>query len=130
MTREVRDAVVAHAREVAPHECCGLLLGRDGHVTDAMTARNIAADPSTRFLIDPEDHFAARRAARSRGLEVIGFYHSHPRSPAEPSELDCSEFTYAGHLYLIVSLRAEPAEISLFQFEARRFQRCPFTTVG
>jgi desampylase len=128
--RAVRDAVVAHAREVAPHECCGLLLGRDGHVADAMRARNIAADPSTQFLIDPEDHFAARRAARRRGLDVVGFYHSHPSSPAEPSERDRAEFTYAGHLYLIVSPRTEPAEVSLFQFEAGNFKRRSFVTVA
>ncbi len=56
-SRHGHDAVVAHAREAAPDECCGLLLGRDGEIVDAIRARNIAADPATRFLIDPADHF-------------------------------------------------------------------------
>lgn len=124
------EAVIAHAREVLPHECCGLLLGRDGRILEAVRARNLADEPATRFLIAPEDHFAARRAARAGGLEVVGFYHSHPRSEAEPSSLDRSEFTYDGHLYLIVSLRAEPAAVSLFQFKAGNFQRRSFVTVA
>jgi proteasome lid subunit RPN8/RPN11 len=126
----VATELVRHAREASPEECCGLLLGRDDEVVDAARARNIAADPSTRFLIDPEDHFAARRAARARGLDVVGFYHSHPRSSAEPSARDLAEFNYPDHLYLIVGLCVEPAEISLFRFEGGNFQRVSFVTVA
>ena len=127
---EVLDAIVRHARESAPGECCGLLLGRDDAIVEAVRARNIAGDPASRFLIDPADHFAARRAARARGLDIIGFYHSHPRSAAEPSERDRLEFSYAGHLYVIVSLRAEPAEVCLFRFDAGNFRRVSFVTVA
>jgi proteasome lid subunit RPN8/RPN11 len=91
-------------------------------------ARNIADDPATRFLIDPADHFAALRTARSRGLEVVGVYHSHPASPPEPSPRDLDEFSESGQLYAIVSLRAEPAEIRLFRFDAGTFQRVSFAT--
>ena len=59
------DAVVAHAREAAPDECCGLLLGRKDAIVEAIRARNIAADPATRFVIDPADHFGAIRTARA-----------------------------------------------------------------
>ncbi len=121
---------VAHAREASPDECCGLLLGRGGEIVEAVRARNVADDPATRFLIDPADHFAALRTARERGLEVVGFYHSHPASPADPSERDRAEFSYAGHLYAIVSLRVEPAEVRLFRFEAGNFQRVSFVTVA
>jgi proteasome lid subunit RPN8/RPN11 len=107
-----------------------LLLGRDGAIVEAVRARNIADDPATRFLVDPKDHIDGTRAARERGLEVVGFYHSHPRSPAEPSERDVAEFRYADHLYVIVSLRAEPAEIALFRFEHGNFQRLSLVTVG
>ena len=95
-----------------------------------MRARNAADDRARRFLIDPADHFAARRIARERGLEVVGFYHSHPASPAEPSPRDLAEFSYPDHLYLIVSLRAEPVEIGLFRFERGSFQRVSFDTVA
>jgi proteasome lid subunit RPN8/RPN11 len=126
----VRDAVVAHAREAAPHECCGLLLGRGGEIVEAVRARNIADDPATRFLVDPKDHFDGMRAARERGLDVVGFYHSHPHSPAEPSETDLAELSYPDHLYVIVSLRAAAPEIGLFRLERGNFQRLPFVTVG
>jgi proteasome lid subunit RPN8/RPN11 len=126
----VRDALVAHAGETAPAECCGLFLGRGEEIVEAVRARNLADEPATRFLIDPADHFAARRTARGRGLEVVGFYHSHPSSPAEPSARDRAEFTYAGHLYAIVSLRVEPAEIRLFRFDAGNFHRVSFVTVA
>ena len=130
MKSEVVAAIVRHAQEAAPEECCGLLLGRDSTIVEAVRARNIANDPATRFLIDPKDHFDGRRAARERGLEVVGFYHSHPRSPAEPSERDLAELSYPGHLYVIASLRTEPAELGLFRFEHGRFQRLSFVTVG
>jgi proteasome lid subunit RPN8/RPN11 len=68
--------IVDHAREAAPAECCGLLVGDSGEIVDAIRTRNIAGDRS-RFLIDPKDHIDGRRDARRRGLEVVGFYHSH-----------------------------------------------------
>ena len=105
-----------------------MLIGRGDEVLEAVRARNIAGDPAARFLVDPEDHFKARRAARERGLEVVGFYHSHPRSAPEPSPRDLAEFSYPGHLYAIVSLRAERAEVALFRFEGGNFQRLSFVT--
>jgi proteasome lid subunit RPN8/RPN11 len=124
------EAIVAHARQAAPAECCGLFLGRREEILEAVPARNLADDPSIRFLIDPADHFAARRAARIRGLEVVGFYHSHPAARAEPSERDRREFCYAGHLYAIVSLQVEPVEVGLYRFETGNFHRVPFVTVA
>jgi len=121
---------VHHAHEAAPDECCGLLLGRHDEVVEAFRARNIADQPASRFLIDPQDHITGRREARARGLDVVGFYHSHPRSVTEPSVRDLDEFTYPGHLYAIVSLLVEPAEVSLFRFDAGNFQRVSFVTVG
>ena len=130
LARAARAAAVAHARAAAPNECCGLLLGLGEDIVEAVRARNIADDPAKRFLIDPADHVAGRRDARQRGLDVVGFYHSHPASPPEPSARDLAEFTYPGHLYAIVSLRAEPAEVSLFRFDEGNFRRVSFVTVG
>lgn len=126
ITREAADAIVAHAREVAPAECCGLLFGSPASIVEAVRTRNIAADPATRFLIDPKDHIDGRREARRRSLEVVGFYHSHPLSPATPSARDRTEAGYPDDLYLIVSLLAEPPEIRVF----RNFIPVPFVTVG
>jgi proteasome lid subunit RPN8/RPN11 len=104
----VLEHVFAEARSAEPAECCGLLLGSPGHIVEAVRARNLSPDPN-RFLIDPQAHIAALRDARSRELEVIGFYHSHPHSDARPSPTDIVEVTYDGCLYLIVSLVREPA---------------------
>ena len=130
MARAVIDAVVSHARSAAPDECCGLLLGAEGRVVDARPARNAADDARRRYVLDPKDHFDGRREARARGLDVIGFYHSHPRSPAAPSESDRAEATYDGHLYLIVGLAAEPPEVALYRVERGNFLEVRFVTVA
>jgi len=126
------ESIVGHARESAPSECCGLLLGGQGGIVEAMRTRNVAADPSSRFEIDPKDHLDGRREARRRGLDVVGFYHSHPRSPAAPSETDRAEASYSDHLHLIVSLAAEPPDVGLFRLDDAdrgNFVRLRFVTV-
>ena len=67
--------------------------------------------------------------ARTGGLDVIGFYHSHPRTPATPSASDLAEAWYPDHLYLIVSVRAEPAEVRLYRLGTGRFLEIPWGLV-
>ena len=119
--RAALDAVVSHALETAPSECCGVLLGAEGIVVEARRARNLATDVN-RFLIDPKDHIDARRDARPRHLDVVGFYHSHPHSAAVPSPTDLAEASYPGHLYLIVSLAGEEPQARLYRLEDGRFR--------
>jgi proteasome lid subunit RPN8/RPN11 len=107
-----------------------VLLGRGDTIIDSARARNVADDPLRRFMLDPKDHIGSRRQARERGLAVVGFYHSHPASPAEPSATDLAEAGYADHLYLIVSLAADAPEVSLFRLEGGNFRATPFVTVG
>ena len=133
LARAALEALVAHAREQAPDECCGLLLGTASSITEAVRAGNLSDRPRSRFLIDPKDHIDLRRNARARGLEVLGFYHSHPRSAAVPSPIDLAEAAYPGHLYLIVSLAAEPPEVAVYRLDeggGGNFLRLPFVTVG
>jgi proteasome lid subunit RPN8/RPN11 len=133
IARRALDNIVAHAREDAPAECCGILLGTASEIAEAARTKNVADDPGSRFVIDPKDHIDGRRRARARGLEVVGFYHSHPRSPALPSATDRAEAAYPGHVYLIVSLAAEPPDVAAFQFDGvgdGNFLRLPFVTVG
>ena len=102
------------ARAAQPAECCGVLIGAGTTIEAAVPARNLAESP-TRFLIDPQDHIAARRTARERGLDVVGFYHSHPGTAAWPSPTDVAEATYLESVHLIVSLAGETAEARLFR---------------
>jgi proteasome lid subunit RPN8/RPN11 len=120
----VLDAIVAHAEETDPAECCGILLGRGGDIVEAIRTRNLDPDP-TRFLIDPKDHFNALRRARASGVEVVGFYHSHPHSDPLPSATDLAEASYPEHLYLIVSLRGARAA-RLYRFQAGEFRTVAF----
>src|SRR5581483_12403261 len=97
LPEEVKEAIFAHAREGYPHEVCGVLLGvmhgiapgdrREARV--AFRARNLNAErPHDRYLMDPADMNAADVAAREQGLEIVGFYHSHPDHPAVASKTD------------------------------------------
>jgi proteasome lid subunit RPN8/RPN11 len=100
----VVNDMLAHARQDAPRECCGLLIGKGEDVVRTVRARNLDAK-AARYLIDPEDHFAAIRSAREAGLEVIGAYHSHPSSAPIPSATDIAEANSGtDFLYVIVSL--------------------------
>jgi proteasome lid subunit RPN8/RPN11 len=133
VARAALETIIAHAREAAPAECCGLLLGRDGAVVEAVRTRNVADHQLSRFVIDPKEHIDRRRDARRRGLDVAGFYHSHPQSPASPSSADGAEANYPDHLYLIVSLAQEPPDVGLFRLDPAdrgNFLRLPFVTVG
>ena len=96
--------MLAHAREDAPRECCGLLIGTGDSVVRSVRATNLDTH-DTRYLIDPNDHFKAIRDARAEGLDVIGAYHSHPASAPIPSATDIAEANGgADFLYVIVSL--------------------------
>jgi proteasome lid subunit RPN8/RPN11 len=107
--------VIAHATECQPRECCGVLLGTSGHITRAVRARNVAETP-TRFLLDPHSHLQARRAARNEGLEVVGFYHSHPHSHAYPSATDLAEAAYPECVHLIIGFVDGMPEVRIFNY--------------
>ena len=121
------EEVAAHAHDTLPAECCGVLIGRSDEVVEAVRTRNLSNDPN-RYELDPKDHIGARRTARDRGLEVVGFYHSHPHSEPEPSIADLAEATYPGHLYVIVRPLAEGAKVRVFRFEGRSFLEVGFIT--
>jgi len=103
-----------------------MLLGAPDAVMDTRPARNLATD-GNRFLINPKDHLDARREARALGLDVVGFYHSHPRSAAVPSPTDLEEASYPDHLYLIVGLAGEQPDVRLYRLEADRFLELTLT---
>jgi len=82
-------------------ECCGLLLGRE-RIEEIRPAANVAAEPRHRFEIDPQALIDAHRAARDGGPQVIGYYHSHPTGPAEPSATDRAMASGDGRVWAIV----------------------------
>src|SRR5208337_1838214 len=101
-----------HGEETYPHECCGVLLGQfgdNGAKTVSRIARcgNTSADsPHNRYHIDPKDLIRIQREARERGNneDIVGFYHSHPDHPAQPSPTDLAEAHWFGCSYAITSV--------------------------
>jgi proteasome lid subunit RPN8/RPN11 len=113
--------MLAHAREEAPRECCGLLVGRETSIARSVRARNLDVK-ATRYLIDPEDHFAAIRSARAECLDVVGAYHSHPSGTPVPSATDIAEAdSGADFLYVIVSLSGD--DVRAYRIEAGAYTR-------
>lgn len=102
------DSIHRHARETYPEECAGALIGtNDGEVktvAEAWSADNTHEDErSRRFLIEPLKIMEFERRAVAQDMEVLGFYHSHPDHPAEPSEYD-REHAWPGWSYVISSV--------------------------
>ena len=98
-----------HASVSYPDECCGVLIGRcqpgATFVERILSVGNEREDSRhNRYLISPETVLAAHREARALGLDVVGYYHSHPDHPARPSEVD-REQAWPGVSYLIVSVQ-------------------------
>jgi len=98
-----------HGEEAYPHECCGALLGRltaqGWDVVKAIRATNICRnEPHCRYEISIGELVTIERQARSFGLEIAGFYHSHPDHPAQWSENDYKEAHWVGCLYVITTI--------------------------
>ena len=115
------EEIRAHGVRDYPYECCGLMLGRYGaegkSVTEIYPISNAREESAkrNRFLIEPHELMRGERYARERDLEVVGFYHSHPDSPAVPSQYDL-EHAWPTYSYIIVSTR--PGEATdLFSWE-------------
>lgn len=94
----LEEATAAH-----PHECCGLLLGRENLIERAVPCRNVHPDPARHFEIDPAALIAAHRAARGGGPQVLGYYHSHPNGRAAPSQEDFASAERAGRIWAIIA---------------------------
>lgn len=102
--------MVTHAESTYPNECCGAMLGkhREGRkiVTDAVPLTNsFAGAQGDRYQIKPEDLLAAERAARDRGLDVIGVFHSHPDCDAYFSETDLKN-SCPWYSFVVISVQA------------------------
>lgn len=107
LKEQVSTSVVSHlsdwARVDPTHECCGLLAGRDGVVTHAFPAENVAADPTKNYEMAPKEIVRLMREFRASGLTFLGIYHSHPNGENAPSARDIERAYYSEEAYFIVS---------------------------
>ena len=133
LNKEQLDSIRSHGAKAYPNECCGMLLGRaEGdakEVSEVVPLRNLRHDSAraqellpledpgheserNRFLIDPQEQVRVEKSARQRGLDVLGYYHSHPDHPARPSNYD-REHAWPWYSYIILSVeRGEAVEIT------------------
>lgn len=120
VTRTVVDAIAAAANRAAPHEACGLLLGRGWRIDRADETANVAPDPRRHFEIDPAVLIAAHKAERAGGARLIGYFHSHPSGLPEPSAIDKAQAARDGRVWAIAT---PDGKIGWFASEAAGFVR-------
>jgi proteasome lid subunit RPN8/RPN11 len=113
-----------HLEQTYPYEGCGVMLGKDNVVTDIYRGSNIRQErKEDRFVLDPSDIINAEKYAKQQGIEVLGFYHSHPDHPARPSTTDL-ESAWESYYYIIVSIdKGAMGKMGLFRLseQADRF---------
>lgn len=121
------ETVLDHAREGAPEEVCGVLGGcqddREATVDTVRSVPNVADTPRTRYELDPERQLAVIEGIETDGGDVIGFYHSHPEGPPEPSATDRTQASWPEAYYLIVSLAEE--SVTAWYWTGEEFRETP-----
>ena len=102
------NRIVQHAIDIYPKEACGILLSHSEnpkHVKEVYPTKNVSSeDQTTRYLVDPLEFLEADKRAEEQGLDICGFYHSHPDHPSTPSEYD-RKMAWEGYLSLILSIK-------------------------
>lgn len=130
LVREHIEEMYSHARDASPAECCGLVGGRaSGRAESIYRLRNVARDPRVAYEAAPEELFAVQRLMRGRGEQLLGIYHSHPRSiEPVPSERDVRLAFYPSAIYFIIGLNGVEATLRAFRISEResRWERVEY----
>jgi proteasome lid subunit RPN8/RPN11 len=114
---DIYEAIRRHGERTYPHECCGVLLGHGddsgNRVEAAVEAGNTRTDSAhNRYNIAPQELIRIQRQGRERGLDIVGFYHSHPDHPAQWSKTDFEEAHWIGCSYVITSVEQGTAKVT------------------
>ncbi len=104
LTCEQAHALIAHARDAAPNEACGIIGGKENRALKIYPLKNTHATPRVNFYADPLELLAAFRDIEANGWEHLAIYHSHPASDAFPSATDIAQAYYPDVAHLIISL--------------------------
>ncbi len=121
LTHAQVEAIEAHAKDTFPEECCGFLIGPTAEprkVASTRRATNVVeTNRERRYVIDPRDFLAVEQETKGSGHEILGFYHSHPNHPAEPSEFDRSR-AWPWYTYVILSIvDRNPADLRAWSLD-------------
>lgn len=104
LPRTLVNQILTHAQQHEHTESCGLISASDGDPAHYYAVKNIAANPATRFEMEPKQQIAAMKHMREHGEELLAIVHSHPESPPVPSATDMQQAGYPDSYYIIVSL--------------------------
>jgi [CysO sulfur-carrier protein]-S-L-cysteine hydrolase len=118
--QSVYDAMVRHAQDEHPNECCGLLAGVNGVITRIYRATNVADLKTVRYDVDSSELVRMFTDMRASDVEHLGIYHSHPNSEARPSATDRRLARYDSVVYFIVSLRYQRPRVAAFRMSRTR----------
>jgi [CysO sulfur-carrier protein]-S-L-cysteine hydrolase len=115
ISRALLDEMVAHAREDAPGECCGIVGARDGEAVEVRRVKNVAPSPPFAFEMDSMGQYHAQMELEDAGLELGAIYHSHTRSDPQPSLTDIRMAKlWPDPLWIIVGVQHDEAEVRAF----------------
>ena len=129
ISKELAERIRAHGAKTYPHECCGALLGRDNEPREILGLFPLINrrddSPRNRFSVTAQDVLDAEKSARQQGLDVVGWYHSHPDHPARPSEYD-RDHAWPWYSYIIVSVaQGQPQDMTSWRLNDDRQQFSP-----
>ncbi|HZL12037.1 MAG TPA: M67 family metallopeptidase [Prolixibacteraceae bacterium] len=116
ISRQIINDIINHGRLGLPEEVCGYLAGNDREITRQFELTNVDHS-NEHFSFDPAEQFHVVREVRKAGLEILANYHSHPETPARPSQEDIRLAFDPNISYVIVSLSAEVPEIKSFRIQ-------------
>ena len=120
---DLLNRLIEHARQEYPLESCGILAGKNGKITKLYSMENTQKSSSC-YLMAPEEQLRVFQEIEKEGLELSAIYHSHPHSPAFPSQRDVDFAFYPDSLILIISLMADKIpQIGAFQIEKGKIQQ-------
>jgi proteasome lid subunit RPN8/RPN11 len=120
--QEILDGLAAHALRELPNEACGLLAGNGSAVVAHYPMANVDRSPE-HFSLDPKEQFRVLREARSHGWQIVASYHSHPQTPARPSEEDIRLAFDPDTVYIILSLQErEKPDIKAFSIRGGKVE--------
>lgn len=114
--KTIVERLFAQAKEGLPNEVCGFLAGEDGLVKKHYELTNTDASPE-HFTMDPKEQMAAVKDMRAEGLQLLACYHSHPSTPARPSDEDMRLAFDPNLSYVIVSLKEEQPDIKSYRIK-------------
>lgn len=129
VTSQALAAMRAAAAAAHPREACGLLLGEGAQITEARETANVHPSPETHFEIDPQALIDAHRAARASGLQVVGYFHSHPQGEAKPSATDRACAAGDGRVWAIIAPCSSGQDVRFWRDGEQGFVALPLCLI-